>query len=541
MSPAILVIDDEAGPRQSLRMILKDQYEVHLAAGAIEGLRLVEECRPDVVFLDIKMPEMDGTEVLRRIKALNADIEVAMITAYAAVDSAQHALRHGAIDYLTKPFAVGEVLGVVERALRRREEQYEQRVLLEQLQQATATLSDQLRQLREYPTTADEQTSIYQGLFTAHNSIESQLSNVARLASIGEIAAEVAHDVNNFLAAILLRIEMLLMKLRQPDDVQVENVEEALRDVLQATQDSAQAVERISALAKSDPYAPSQLVQVNDILSDAVELSAAQSPAAIEIVWETQEVPEVTGNQGALRTALMNVLINARQSIVAEGEIRLRTYPDDGWVVLEVSDNGVGMPSQVVERATDPFFTTKGEHGSGLGLSVTRKVVTQHGGSIGFESTPGAGTTVRIRLPIQTPEVPEDAPGAVPSVLVVDDDERLLALVEALLSAEGISVTTASSGRGGLMQFEEYLAKETQTPTLVITDLRMTDLMGTDLARQIKELVPETRVIMLSGYVSDEAELTSFPYLDTVMKKPFKVADLLAQVTTALESAAGSS
>lgn len=106
----ILVIDDQKGPRESLRMVLKDDYEVALAETPFEGLRLVKEFQPDVVFLDIRMPQMEGTEVLRRIKETEPSIEVAMITAYAAVESAQEAVRYGAIDYLTKPFAANDVL-----------------------------------------------------------------------------------------------------------------------------------------------------------------------------------------------------------------------------------------------------------------------------------------------------------------------------------------------------------------------------------------------------------------------------------------------
>ena len=536
MQPTILVVDDEAGPRQSLRMILKSNYDVHLAAGAYEGLELVKECKPEVVFLDIKMPEMDGIEMLHRIKATDPDIEVAMITAYAAIDSAQQALRLGAIDYLTKPFGVNEVLGVVERALAKRHEQREQQVLLEQLQQATATLSEQLREVREQSKLADQAT-IYEGLASAHTSIENQLGNIGQLAAIGEIAAEVAHDVNNFLSAILLRLEVLLMTLSQPGQVQLEEIEQGVQEIIQATRDSAYAVERISALSKSDPYARLEPVQVNDILADAVKLSAAQSDAsgAPQIIWETQEIPQIMGNPPALRTALMNVLINARQAIDGDGEIRVRTYREENSIVIEISDTGVGMPPEVVQRVTESFFTTRDGSGSGLGLSIAHKVIARHGGSMAFDSSPGVGTTVNIRLPIDRgAEMDTMETDGVPRVLVVDDDVDLLALVEALFNAEGIPVSTVNTGRGGLNRFEQYLSNNRQTPPVVVVDLRMPDLMGTELARRIKELVPETYVIMLSAYVSDETELVSSPYLDAVIKKPFDVSELLAQVRKAV-------
>ena len=164
--PRILVIDDERGPRESLRMILKEQYEVALAEAPLEGLRLVEEFQPDVVFLDIRMPQMHGTEVLRRIKELDDTIEVAMVTAYADVESAQQAVRLGAIDYLNKPFGMNEVMRVAERALARRSERREQAAMLDQLQRATRDLADQLTELRRKSDFADLST-IFDGLASA--------------------------------------------------------------------------------------------------------------------------------------------------------------------------------------------------------------------------------------------------------------------------------------------------------------------------------------------------------------------------------------
>lgn len=535
MDARILVIDDQAGPRESLRMILKDDFQVYLADNPMQGLKLVEECQPDVVFLDIKMPEMEGTEVLRRIKEIDSDVEVAMITAYAAVDSAQQAVRHGAIDYLIKPFGIDQVLEVVQRALQRRRERTEQQTLIEQLQQATEVLSRQLYGLSDESQSPDQRT-LYQGLASAHTSIENQLESVGRLTAIGEIAAEVAHDVNNFLSAILLRIEILLMNLRHSQQMDVRVVEDALRDIVEAAHDSAQAVDRISTLSKSDPYKPSQPVQINDILHRAVDLSIGPCPGedTAHIIWDTQKTPEIIGNPAALRTAFMNIVINAQQAISDSDEIRLRSYADDDSIVVEVSDTGVGIAPEIIEHITEPFFTTKGESGSGLGLSIAHKIIDRHGGTLTFDSQPGQGTTVRVILPIAGKEAATGVgDGEVPDVLVVEDDERQLALLEASLTAAGLRVDGANSGTDGLSQFEEYLQNNNQAPAVVITDLRMPDLAGTELARRVKQLAPHTRVILLSGHITDEAELAASGDLDTVMRKPFKFSELLQEVMAA--------
>lgn len=532
--PKILVIDDEAGPREALRMILKTKYDVYLAERPIKGLALVEEHRPDLVFVDIRMPQMEGTEVLRRIKELDAETEVAIITAYAAIDSAQEAVRYGAIDYLTKPFGVHEVLRVVERALARRTERREKRLLIQQLQQATQNLSEQLRNLRA-PSGGGDRAAIFEGLASAHNSIETQLEDMSRLSAIGEIAAEVAHDVDNFLSAILLRIEMLLMNLRHAPTVGVSDVEGALQDIVQATQDSAHAIARIS-LVSTDPYQTNEAVQINEVLQDAWNLSEGQAPAdsKASVDWQLEDLPEFIGNTPALRTAFTNVLINARQAISGEGQVCMRTRADEEYIEIVISDTGEGITPEILHRITEPFFTTKGPSGSGLGLSIVRKVVTRHSGSLDFQSTPGEGTTVTIRLPrLKTPDTLVAPPNMVPQVLVVEDDEEILALIQDLLAASGLEVHATDNGRSALVQFERYLEHYQRTPPVVITDLRIPHLLGTELAQRIKELAPETRVVLVSGYLDEIAELSNCSYLDAVLTKPFNLSDLLEEVMAA--------
>ncbi|MEN6545809.1 MAG: response regulator, partial [Armatimonadia bacterium] len=142
--PLVLVIDDEVGPRESLRMILKNRYDVMLADGPEQGLKMAADARPDVVFCDIKMPEMEGPEVLRRLKELDSEVQVALITAYAAVDTAQQAVRYGAIDYITKPFSVQDIMLVADRAVEKRRQSERQQALIDELQPTARVLSGQL-------------------------------------------------------------------------------------------------------------------------------------------------------------------------------------------------------------------------------------------------------------------------------------------------------------------------------------------------------------------------------------------------------------
>ena len=534
----VLVIDDEAGPRESLRMILKDTYNVTLAENPIQGLKLADQQRPDVVFLDIKMPEMDGTEVLRRIKEIDPDIEVVMFTAFAAVDSAQLALRYGAIDYLTKPFSVQDIADVAERAARRRTDKLRQRILLQQLQPAARALVGQLAALDE-PTSSGPSSAIRANLTEAHNSIETQLSKVARLNAIGEIAAEVAHDVSNFLTAILLRIEMLLMNLKQTSEVDAEAIRDALGDIIQAARDGAQAVQRISGISKSDPYEPASMVDLNTVISEVVGLGVGQSSSGdrTQITVDAGPVPPVFGSPSALRTAIMNIVINARQALGEGGEVSIHSLTDGDDVVVQVVDTGSGIPPNILHRLTEPFFTTKGECGSGLGLSVARKVVDRHEGTLSFESEQGRGTTVTIRLPTATTVPVEQAISrgteTVPDVLLVDDDRRLLGTLQASLIGAGLTVEGASDAATGLRKFQDCLKEHGHAPAVVVVDLRMPGLLGTDMARRIKAIAPRTRIVLISAYIADDSDIRTDPYLDAVIEKPFPIAELLREIRVA--------
>jgi signal transduction histidine kinase len=530
-------------------MILKTSYQVLLADGAMAGLDLAREAKPDMAFVDIKMPEMEGTEVLRRLKEIDPEIEVALVTAYAAIDTAQQAVRHGAVDYITKPFAVQEIITVTERALQRRQENMKQKMLLQQLQPAAQALSWQLTALDDSGDESD-QREIYEGLAEAHSSIETQLSKIARLNAIGEIAAEVAHDVSNFLTTILLRMEMLLMNLKQSPNVDADSIRGTLQEIVQAARDGAEAVQRISGISKSDPYEPSQLVDVSKVAEDVVNLTVGQfrEKRGTRVNLETGEIEPIFGSPTALRTAVMNIVINARQALSEGGEVWVRTRQENGWATIEVADSGQGIPPDLMDKITQPFFTTKGEDGSGLGLSVARKVVARHEGEIEFDSIVGEGTTVTIRLPVADENTrdqlksggPEQAAPAsrpeidVPDVLVVDDDAIILNTMKALLVGAGMVAESASDAAEGLQKFEGWMAEARRAPKVVVTDLRMPGLLGTDMAKRIKEISPETRVILISGYLGEDAEVAQSPYLDGVVSKPFKFAELLKHVQGAM-------
>lgn len=218
------------------------------------------------------------------------------------------------------------------------------------------------------------------------------------LRATGELAAGIAHHLNNLLTIILWGVQLLLKEIRAP------SIRRELKLVEQATSDSVLVVRRVLRFGRAKPEAQMVPVDLNTIAEDALELARAlwqaQLPGIrIEVSFVSGEIPMVTGDSSSLREVLMNLLLNAGDALPEDGRVSVKTWSLGHWVYCAVTDRGVGMSDEVRRRSPEPFFTTKGPKRTGLGLSVTYAIVRRHGGKIEIESAEGRGTTVTIRLP----------------------------------------------------------------------------------------------------------------------------------------------
>ncbi|MBD3291880.1 MAG: response regulator, partial [Armatimonadia bacterium] len=342
----------------------------------------------------------------------------------------------------------------------------------------------------------------------------------------------VAHDLNNFLSTILFRIEIMLLDLDQAPQLDPQALADGLQQIALAARDGGEALERISALTGASPYEPIERVDINEVLRSAVELSQGRVDHTDrhELVFDLQEdLTEIDGSPAGLRTVFTNLIINgyhALQDVERPGRLLVRSYREDDWVVAEIDDEGTGMSEEVLARLPEPFFTTKGEGGTGLGLTVAHKVVAQHSGTISFDSRPGAGTTVTVRLPLAQTQAAEEGGRGIPTVMVIDDQDGMLVVTREVLQTHGYHVVTASSGEEALSIFEDLMAStEHRTPDVVISDLRMPGMMGTEVARRIKELSPDTSVIILSAFL-EEVEPEELEVAELALEKPYDLQEL---------------
>jgi CheY-like chemotaxis protein/anti-sigma regulatory factor (Ser/Thr protein kinase) len=258
------------------------------------------------------------------------------------------------------------------------------------------------------------------------------------------------------------------------------------------------------------------------------------------------ELPVTLGVESEIREALVNLVFNAVDAMPEGGTLTLRTKISENaphFVQVEVSDTGVGMDEDTRRRCLEPFFTTKGERGTGLGLAMVYGIVRRHSADIEIESAIGKGTTMRLNFPVPATQITETgksmAAFTVPTrlrLLIVDDDPLLIKSLRDTLESDGHFIITASGGQDGIDAFRK--AKERNEPfTAVITDLGMPYVDGRHVASAVKSISPSTPVILLTGWGQRlVAEGDVPPHVDRVLNKPPKLRELREALAQCLHS-----
>ncbi len=388
---------------------------------------------------------------------------------------------------------------------------------------------------------------------TERKQIEDRAQDAAQLNALTRIAAGVAHEMNNVLAAIAGLAAGLELD-RTLGNEQRESVE----GILSSTGRGRELVSNLLGFARGGRYRRERF-NLNRIVGEASAWLGQVAPEMCAIVELSESLPPVEGDPVQVLAAIENLLQNAIDASPRGGHIKLATRhttvdastlpsPDlvpGTYVILEVADGGAGMTDAVRERALEPFFTTKNIGlGPGLGLSMAYGVARHHGGTLRISSQPGHGTTVCVYLPVAeelpvaegrpvsppaAAPVPKlDAPvTGQPHVLVVDDDEWVRFSTRRLLHALGCQVVEASGGQAGLERFEERGGRF----DFVLLDLRMPGMDGEEVLRRLLEADPKVRVIFFTGFARDQVSQRLFEHGHVgFLGKPFTVPELEAQM-----------
>jgi len=355
-----------------------------------------------------------------------------------------------------------------------------------------------------------------------------------KLRALGQLASGVAHDFNNSLAAILGRAQLLRRQVNDPGLVR--NL-----DIIQtAAEDAAATVRRIQTFARKSAVKEFERVDVASLLNDAIEITRTrwQNEARLrgleyDVKLDTEPDHYTYGSASELREVFVNLIVNAVDAMPRGGKLLVTCRRKDDRLQLHFADNGMGMPEDVRQKIFEPFFSTKGAHGTGLGLSVSYSIIERHSGSISVVSEPNTGTNFTIDLPAAVVETIADESATeiceTPSlrILVVDDEQPVRETLAEMLVAVHHSVELAGSGQEAVEKMRRGAFD------FVFTDLAMPEMDGWETARLIRRDWPGVRIVLVTGYgptttpPAGEEDL-----VDAIIGKPFDFVQVGSTINT---------
>jgi PAS domain S-box-containing protein len=360
-----------------------------------------------------------------------------------------------------------------------------------------------------------------------------------KLRALGELAAGVAHNLNNSLTVIQGRAQLLLM--RSTAD---EGNKKSLEVITQAVGDCSQTLRRLLDFSRRDSTRASAPVDLSELIASSVEIArpkwqaeSAQRIGTVDVRIDAPRPVMTLGDSAELREVVLNLIFNAVDAMPQGGVIEVGTRIEGRTARFWAADTGSGMTAEVIARIFEPFYSTKGERGTGLGLSASHGIIENHGGDINVTSEPGRGTRFEVILPLHeaaSPVVVKPVAAAsngskAARVLVVEDEEGIRTLLNDAFRAEGHQVTEAATGAEAI----EHLGKSDFD--LMVCDLGLPELSGLHVARWVKEHRPKLPVIIATGYAEMIAEEDyQKARIDDVIRKPYAVSDVLARANAVL-------
>jgi signal transduction histidine kinase len=513
----ILMVDDDIGGLCLLENVLNrlgfPQVRKHTDPYAF--LADFESWQPDLVITDLEMPKLNGiqvTEQIRKTLPPEACLPILMLTGSPDATAKREALRAGVTDMMLKPFDLSEFLMRIRNLLRTRFQHLE-------IQQQNQALEDKVA----------ERTSSLRKALAELESSQRQIVQQERLRAFGEMAGGVVHDFNNSLMSIIGYSELILQDGSLSSDP--EALQHYVKTINVAGRDAAHVVSRLRDFYRpreqTDVFTP---VDINEVLEAVGPMTkpkwhdhALETGRTIRFELELQKAPLILGNAAELRESFTNLIFNAVDALPTGGTITLRSRERDGCAEIEFIDTGTGMTEEVRQRCLEPFFSTKAEQGTGLGLATVFGIIRRHGGVLSIESELGCGTTFRMSFPSCSADAVQSK-AALPSldrslrVLVVDDEPAARDVVSKYLVSDGHRVTTASCGPEAMQEAQAHCFD------LIITDHGMPGMNGLQLADAMHDVDAKRPIILLTGFAFGADQQPAS--IKKVLKKPLVPAAL---------------
>ncbi|MBI5537601.1 MAG: response regulator [Deltaproteobacteria bacterium] len=531
-SHPIVIVEDDTAIGQLVEKTLKSHgYRTMLAGNADEALLMLAPLRSCILVVDKNLPGMTGLDLIATVRSARDTFEAILMTAFADVDSLTRSVELGIFRCMRKPFELSELLGAVAGAANRLYLRLDRRARIDELVRRNQELEGALARLRES---------------------ETRRMLVERLASIGQFASSLAHEINNPLAYVRGNVTLLndgaadLVHLHQrlaagerwdaidPDlRARVQRYVFELDPILRECSDGVKLIQEISRdLRAVSRYRHdfNEVFDLNDVVRTACRI--ARVGRGISTLLALDLAPgamSVSGSTGRIAQVVMNLVMNARQASAEDRPnlVTIKTWTKGADIFLEVTDTGVGIPAAQLSSIFEPFVTFK-EGGTGIGLSLVREIVTDHGGEVEARSTLGEGSTFRVRLPAAGPAtIPppsaERRPTSLPDgleVLVIDCDASLRKVLARTMIRQRVRLADDPDSAMRLLQ--------EQLPEVILCDLHMPGTDGVAFREQVCAQWPELldRFVFISG----NDELTSAARVRApgcpFVAKPFSTAEL---------------
>ncbi|MEI9896595.1 MAG: response regulator [Chthoniobacter sp.] len=498
----ILILTHDMAGVQALKDVIEHAWEIPVvvATDAEHATLLFHRMHPDLIVLDHEEAAHFLWQV-RQDRRPDGFLPALVLVANEDAKAKHEAMVAGATDFLTKPVDATEAMMRIHNLL----------ALREARQNSAGIAAADSADAPPVPLPGDRLAQL-----RGQNAL---LAPPDRLHVLGTMASGIAHDFNNILTIVMGFAEQLLL---EGQSLSLADRQDLLRTIVLAAHDGADMVERLREYQLPVPadqvYQP---VDLNRLIEQSIALTRPKWHADsrtqgsnIIVRRDLSDLPPIHGHPAELREMLTNLIFNAVDAMPQGGTLTLRTAREAGQIVLEVHDSGMGMSDRVRRHCREPFFTTKGHHGTGMGLPMVQSTAERHGAILDIESETGKGTVFRLRFNDPAPrntESPQRALGSL-DILVVDDEPMVCELTARLLADAGHRVRTAPDPHEALRM------AAAGSFDLVVTDRAMPLMNGERLASAIKAACPATRILLATGSTGGEMADGSF---DGILAKPF--------------------
>ncbi|RKY83928.1 hypothetical protein DRP98_06115 [candidate division KSB1 bacterium] len=345
------------------------------------------------------------------------------------------------------------------------------------------------------------------------------------------------HDLNNLMTALYGSI---CMNLEEETD---RKRKERIKFLKQLVKDGMELLQEARLVIKKSKLPKKVKFDIRRIISDSVRivqnmsgLKDNLSNIEIFLTHDRRRIDKILGYPYKLREVFINLLKNAIEAIPDSGKIEVTTRTNRQWVYITIVDTGSGIRSDYLNKVFDPYFSSKPDYGTGLGLSICKRIISEHNGMLDIESTEGVGTTVKIALPLwKTKDKnfkmerhmnPTSRPKCSFKILLIDDEEVVIKILQRILEKRGHSVIWAGSGSEGIQVIENNGNFD-----VIFIDLMLPDCSGINLAKRIKDLIPQAKIVLLTGWVDklDKSSIKACGISD-ILYKPFEINRVLKVV-----------